>query len=507
VTSSGRRLLHDGGFSFGGAAIGAAAGLVLTAVVGRAVGTSGAGLFFQAVGVFTIAVHVGKLGADTGLIRFLSSQVALHRQADLGRTVVVALVPVCIVGVLGSAVLYRFAEAAVGFGAAPGTSVEAAAQLLRTVVPYIVIASVLAVLLGATRGLGGVLPFVAVTNLALPLGRVVLVLLAAAAGAGVSGVLELWAAPLPVLLVVAAVWSTRRLRRAREQVPDRGEPRETRRLAREFWGYSSARGAAAALEIVLEWADVLILAALRSPAEAGIYAVASRSMRAGQIAEQAVRVALSPRISALLAVGDTAGASSLFLVVTRAIVLLAWPFYLLLIIYGEVVLDVFGPGFRAGGNVLAILSVTMMVVLAAGTVQTILLMGGRSSYQMGNKVVAVVLGVSGSLALVPQLGMTGAALAWSVAVLVDAGLASWQVRTRLAVHYDVRALGLAAAIPILTFGVGGAVIALAGGRTVVTLMVSLALCGTAHLAVCWRLRRRLGLLSVLPESAGELADR
>lgn len=492
------RLLRDGGLSFGGAAIGAAAGLVLTAVVGRAVGTTGAGLFFQAVGVFTIAVNVGKLGADTGLIRFLSGQLALQRQADLVRTVLVAIVPVVVVGIVGSLLLHRFAGAAAGFGADPGVAVEVAADLLRTIVPYVVVASVLAVVLGGTRGLGAIAPFVAVTNLALPLGRVGLVLAAAAAGAGVAGVLEVWAAPLPVLLVLGIVLLQRGLRRARATAADLGRPRPFGELAREFWGYSSARGAAAALEIVLEWADVLILAALRSPEEAGIYAVASRSLRAGQIAEQAVRVALSPRISALIAVGDTDGASRLFLIVTRAIVLLAWPFYLLLIVFGEVVLDVFGPGFRDGANVLALLSVTMMLVLAAGTVQTILLMGGRSSYQMANKAAAVTIGISGSLLLVPRYGMTGSALAWSAAVLVDAALASWQVRHRMGVHYHLRALGLAAVLPLLTFGLVGTVIARLGGVTVWTLAISLVVGGLAHLGLAWSLRHRLGLTAVLP---------
>ncbi len=494
----GGRLLRDGGLSFGGAGIGAAAGLVLSAIVGRELGTSGAGLFFQAIGVFTIATNVAKLGADTGLIRFLASQQALGRHADMRRTITSALVPVTVISILGSLLLHRYAGVAVGFGAAPGTAIDSTAELLRSLAPYLVAASPLAVALGGTRGLGDVLPYIGVTNLALPLGRVALVLFAAGAGAGVAGIIEVWAAPLPFLLVVALGLLVRRLVLAERTALDRShEPRGFSAIGREFWSFSGARGVAAALEITLEWADVLILAALRSPAEAGIYAVASRSMRAGQIAEQAVRVALSPRISALVAVGDTAGASSVFLVVTRAIVLLAWPFYLTLIVYGELVLDVFGPGFREGGNALAVLATTMMIILAAGTVQTILLMGGRSSWQMANKAVALTVAVSGSLTLVPRLGVMGSALAWSVAAIVDVALASWQVRTRMAIRYRVRELAVAAAIPLLTFGLVGGVIRQLAGQQPATLGVSLAVSAMLHLGVCWTMRERLGLDVVL----------
>ncbi len=221
-------------------------------------------------------------------------------------------------------------------------------------------------------------------------------------------------------------------------------------------------------------------------------------MRAGQIAEQAVRVGISPRISALIAVGDRAGASRIFLAVTRAVILLAWPFYLTLIVHGEVVLDVFGPGFRAGGDALAILAVGMMLVLAAGTVQTILLMGGRSRWQMGNKAVAVTISVVGSLTLVPRLGVIGSALAWSTALLVDAALASWQVRRGMGVAFRLRALALAAGLPVLTFGVGGYLVRSVAGRGFGSLAISVLLCGVLHLALCWRLRRALGIDVVLP---------
>ena len=64
-----------------------------------------------------------------------------------------------------------------------------------------------------------------------------------------------------------------------------------------------------------------------------------------------------------------------------------------------------------------ILSVAMMVATACGVVSIVLIMAGRTVWNLWNTLLALVLNIGIDLALVPTLGIVGAAIGWAVALL------------------------------------------------------------------------------------------
>ena len=72
--------------------------------------------------------------------------------------------------------------------------------------------------------------------------------------------------------------------------------------------------------------------------------------------------------------------------------------------------------------VVVILALGMLVGIAAGPVDIALLMLGRSVQSLRNNMTALVTNLVLNLALVPVLGITGAALAWSAAIVVSNAL-------------------------------------------------------------------------------------
>ena len=493
---NGGRLAKAGLVSLVGGGAGAVLGLVLAVVVGRGLGDTGTGYFFQLVALFMILANVLELGADTGLVRELSRQVALGRFADLRRTVVVAVVPVVLVGTVALGAVWLAAPWLAELLTDPAGR-PVLTELIRQTVPLALLASLVAVLLGGTRGLGGVLPFTAVHNIGLPVARVAGVLVVLGAGYGVVVAAHAWAWPFAVAAAVAAVILLRQLRErtGADAARPSEAPAPTQVLAREFWTFSAPRGVAAALEIALVWIDVLIVGAVLGPTAAGVYAVVSRCAQSGLLVENAMRMAVSPRISGAMATGDLATARSLHLATTRAMILLAWPFYLTLALFAPLVLGLFGDGFGEGTVPLALLCVAMLIWTGAGMVQTILLMGGRSSWQMKNKAVALATNVIGNLVLVPVCGIAGAALAWALTIAVDAGLAIWQVHRVLTVRIASRDLLAPVAVVLGAVGVPGVLLRWTLGPTPAALGLHV-LCAAALLAaVCWRMRESLGLAS------------
>lgn len=170
--------------------------------------------------------------------------------------------------------------------------------------------------------------------------------------------------------------------------------------------------------------------------------------------EHTARLVTGPMLSASLATGRQAQAKLLFSNTAKLLVFCAWPLYLTLAIFAEGVLSLFGAGFAQGAVPMAIISVVMMFAVSAGGVQSMLLMGGKSRWQLGNKLCALAVAVVFNLWLVPAWGLLGAVTAWSLAVLVDCGLATVQVARVMRFGAPVRELIPLAAISLLIFGGG-----------------------------------------------------
>ena len=97
---------------------------------------------------------------------------------------------------------------------------------------------------------------------------------------------------------------------------------------------------------------------------------------------------------------------------------MAWPFYLVMLVFAPTVLELlFGSGFAQGASALRILSATMLVATACGPIDVVLLMSGRSMLSLANLVIALILNIGLNLLLVPRIGISGAAIAWLAAIL------------------------------------------------------------------------------------------
>jgi O-antigen/teichoic acid export membrane protein len=423
----------------------AVAGFALAVVIGRGLGPEASGAFFSVVAIAMVATTISKAGADTGVVWALPRATALGRTSELLPTVRAALTPVLLLGLAFAAVL---------FAAAPwlselitGRATGDVATMLRVVAPFLVVGPTFAVLVAALRGTGDIVAYTVLQNIGVPVLRASLAALVIAGGAGVVAVTVTWTSPPLVAAVVAALVLRRRLHRLSAGV------RSSRpEMRAEFWRFSSARALSSVLEVLLVWSDVLLVAALASPEQAGIYAAASRFVTTGTLVEAALRVALAPRVSAAFAVQDVATAARLHSMATSWIVLLSWPLYLVLAGHSRLVLGLFGPDFVSGAVPLTILACAMLVATAAGNSQTVLLMSGRSGWQMLDKALAVFVNLVLCAVLIPRYGMTGAAVAWGATITLDSAVVWLQVRYLLGVRGDMRPASRLMALALLCFG-------------------------------------------------------
>lgn len=464
-----------------GAGLGAVIGLLLAALVGRELGTEGAGTYFLVVAVFYVASQIGELGADTGLVRFVAAYDATGRGRAVPALIRSAVRPVILTSIAVTTVC------AVAVVVDPDIVPVLPAWLVVVTAAICGASSLFALLLGVLRGYHDALSYPALQNISLPILRLAGVAAAIALGADASGAVLAWM--LAVLPVVAiAAWLARKAVRRHVAGTDPAEAD-----TREFWRFSAARGFSSAVEVSLEWADVIIVGALTSVESAGIYAVVTRCARIGEVVQQAARVVVAPSISAALARGERDTASDIYGSVAAAMVWLAWPFYAVGIVFAETILGLFGEGFAEGATALRILLIAMAIATAAGTAQSVLLMGGRSMWQLYDKTGALALNIVLNLILVPVWGIEGAAVAWATTLIVDTLVVVFQVQVLMHVRARVAPIAWASVLAIVVAG-GGAWLGRSWcGESLHSVFGTTAVTALVYIAVGAVLRYQLGV--------------
>jgi O-antigen/teichoic acid export membrane protein len=463
---------------------------LLLVVVTRGLGAEGTGAFYEAVALFLILSSAAALGADVGLSRMVPRYRALGRAGDLRRGLQVGLWPVLAAGALLGMLAWAYAPELAAVFSRRGDSGRLA-DLLRAFALFVPVSALSLAVFAATRGFATMRPTVFLDKLARPALQPLLVLAAVAAGAGGTAVALAYLGPYLPALAGGLVWLAVLLRRAERAAAAPEPPRPLGQLMGEFWRFTGPRGLAAVFQTTSLWLNTLLIGALRSTREAGVYAASSRYLAVAAMAAMAIRQVLAPKLSELLARESQERASSAYQTTTGWMVALNWPIYLALIGFGPALLQVFGRDFAGGEVVLVVLAATMLVATACGPVDVVLLMGGRSSWNLANTLLALAANLTLNFALTPRYGLAGAAVAFAAGILLNNLVPLVQVWWSLRLHPFGGGVGVAAALSAVSFGlVGLAVRALVGPTLAGFVLYGLA-GGVLYAVLLWRFRDRL----------------
>jgi O-antigen/teichoic acid export membrane protein len=488
-TAERRQSARSGMIGLAGAAVSGLFGFLLAVVVARGFGPAGSGAIFTAIGLLTVVCAVCCLGADTGLVWALPRRLTGRRAGLLTVALVPALVLALVVAVAGWLAAGPLARILLPEADASGARLVTVAMVA---VPAVVTMTILLSAVRAARPIGW---YAAIQFALLPIGRPVLVGAVALTSAGVVLAMAGWV--LPVLVaVVACLLAIRRplgLGSAADLRPAPGDwP--------HFWSYALPRAASAAIDSGSMWVGVLLTAALATQADAGVFGGVGRYILAGQLALQGLRVAIAPQLSRLLGAGDAGEAAAVHRQTTVLAIALSWPVYLLLGLFAPAFLGLFGGEFVAGAAAMALLAAAMLVNVGLGTVQTVLLMSGRSRAHL----LATSAGLICTLGLgfwwIPLGGVTGAAAAWAIGIVVENVLAAVAAREVIGAAVLSGAAVRTAGVTAVVVGLAGWVAILLAGRGPAGLVLALGLLAAAAAAALTRrgvrdhLRSRVAML-------------
>ena len=135
----------------------------------------------------------------------------------------------------------------------------------------------------------------------------------------------------------------------------------------------------------------------------------------------------------------------------------------------------------------------MLVATAIGPVDVVLLMAGRSSWNLINTLVSVIANVGLNLLWIPRFGLTGAAAAWAVSILLNNLLPLVEVWSLVRLQPFGGGSLVSGLSAVVCFGGVGLVARGTLGDGIATVLVTAIVGSVGHAAVLWRFRRLLHL--------------
>ena len=231
------------------------------------------------------------------------------------------------------------------------------------------------------------------------------------------------------------------------------------------------------------WTDVLMLTAMATLAEVGIYRTAVMIAMFGALPVMAITTMFNPVIAELVVARDLDRLDGLLKIVTRWLVMIAAPGYLVVLLLPDLCLRVFDQAYVAGTDALGVLMLGQAIYVACAVSSAIIPMAGYAALNAVHGTVAFSVNLGLNALLIPMWGLEGAAVASSTSL---ATWSLWRVGTvwrRLRCFpFSTRTLALAGS----AVGLGVAAHLLAGNAGLPARIGAAAVVVLAYLVGAWR---------------------
>lgn len=299
-----------------------------------------------------------------------------------------------------------------------GSLFNASTNTVRAAAVALVFVALAQVYLGGSRGLKIMRHTLYAYWVGQSTGWIVLTLVAwAAIGKTVPATVLAYAASWVFATLVAWFFWRKESGKFAEQLP--AEPHEARALIR----YGAPRAPAALLSQALFYTDLFVLSVkLKGSPALSVYSAAVRVSQALVLFLTAVSYMFSPFVADLHERGEQERLNGLFKSITRWTLALTIPLLLVFTIAPAAVLRLFGSDYDAGAAWLRIMLIGQTVNVSVGAAGFILIMVGRTTWDLIVYASSFALDLAIALLLVPHLGPKGAAIAQATTLVFSNAL-------------------------------------------------------------------------------------
>ncbi len=171
------------------------------------------------------------------------------------------------------------------------------------------------------------------------------------------------------------------------------------------------------LIILVTWTDTIMLGWLGSVSDVGIYNVAIKIARIVIVFLTSVNTIAAPKFAEFYANKDYKAIARVAKQASKLVFFLTFPFVIIILIFPDRILLLFGKDFVNGKVALIILISGFLFNAMAGSVGNILQMTGNQRYHRNVLIIGTFLNIFLNYFLIPVYGLNGAAIASAVSMI------------------------------------------------------------------------------------------
>lgn len=361
------------------------------------------GQYVTALLVIEILSIISRLGVDTSLVRFISKYAKNGSVNLINQLYFKSVAIVTFTAILFTLLLLFF-------------SVEIA-EFMNLNREYLLIVSFSFIPLvlfymnvQAIRGLKKMISYSFLNNVAITLG--VFIFLVAFSTFTTSEMLPIYAYVTTVFLLTICsyfLWFNHKSRLEEKHIEN-----EVSLSTNELLTVSFPLLLGQSMMLIMGKVDLFMLANMSSSDQVGVYNIALKLSMLSYMGLMAVNSIAAPKFSEIHSSGDVEALKKIVQQSTKTIFWISIPVLIILVIFPENILSVFGDEFKIASYTLVILSIGKMFSAISGSVGTFLQMVGKQKIFQNILILAAVVNVVMNYLLIPLYGISGAAIASTV---------------------------------------------------------------------------------------------
>lgn len=417
LTDSLRKIARGAGIAIGGMLLGLLLQFVARLIIARYSSETNYGIFSLALAVLSISAILACLGLDYGATRYIAY---FRAKGDIARVrgamSTYIQLSTAISLLIGIALFFGAKTIALNIFHTP--DLIPAFRIFAIGLPFLTIISTLTDIF---RGFDQVKPQAYFKYISLNTLFILLLLAVMLAGLPFVTVFYAYLAAIALTFTATVIFTTKKL----PYPITSAEKKPTPSIKRELLSFSLPLLVVAVLITIINWTDTLILGYFKTPAAVGFYSAAYPLAQFIYMPMGALLLIYVPIATRLYSQNLLAELRRNYTILTKWLTFLTLPAFLILCLFPEAVLNLFfGTAYSAAAPALRILSFGFMLNNLLGPNTATLIAMGRSRFVMWATLAVVTLNIALNIALIPPLGIVGAAIALAASYTLAHGIVS-----------------------------------------------------------------------------------
>ncbi|MBR76461.1 MAG: hypothetical protein CMD36_00870 [Flavobacteriales bacterium] len=404
--------------------LGAVMAFLFNIFLARKLGAEQTGVFYLCYTVLMIAIVFSRLGIDNVLLRNVASFNNKKRYQDLKSIFVGSMKIVLFSSLIVSLLLYFLSETLAIYLFKNPKMLNSLRLILIAIIPY----SLSLIVVAGLKGLKKIGEATIIESVVIPTFSAV-VLYFMLEGANIKDFVSSYVIGFFLLICLAFFFWERNTSFIKEKTLRVDYKKILNSSIPLLW--------VSAMFLVNTWADRIFLGYYSSAEDVGVYSISVKIALLVSFILGAVNSASSAKFSEYYNNKNIQKLSYYCNKATNMMVIFSFPVLIILIIFSNKILSVFGSEFVVGSTILTILCLAQFVNVATGSVGQILAMSNNEKYLKKSIFAGMGVNIILNIILIPKLNMTGAALATGI---------SWVISTMFALYYVKKKLDFIACV-------------------------------------------------------------